>query len=346
MAKLTDQFIRTLQVPEGAKDVQAFDDSQPGFGVRKQASGHTTFFVKYSIGKQQRRKTLGPFVPGALAGIRKAAALVLAEAKLGTYVVGEAKKARAEAEQVKKMGELVPVYLGLREKGNEYWKKLRPRSLEEVTRFLDQSWLPLHEMAITEITRQKVKERRNEIVSESGAVSANRALCALSGFFAWVIHQEYIAGANPTLDIKPLHEEDRTRVLSEEELVAIWLACNDDAFGRIIKMLMLTGQRRLEIGHLEWSEIFAAKAQIELPAARTKNGQPQLPWRFCRAFPMMADATSSAARPASPTGISARKHWTSASARNEGRRCRIGRCTTCAGHSRPTSTSWALRIRT
>jgi hypothetical protein len=82
MAKLTDQFIRSLQVPEGAKDVQAFDDTQPGFGVRKQASGHTTFFVKYSIGKQQRRKTLGPFVPGTLAAIRRQAAVVLARTML------------------------------------------------------------------------------------------------------------------------------------------------------------------------------------------------------------------------------------------------------------------------
>ena len=65
MSKITDQFIRSLQVPDGAKEVQAFDDALPGFGVRKQASGHTTFFVKYTIGTQQRLKTLGPFVPGA-----------------------------------------------------------------------------------------------------------------------------------------------------------------------------------------------------------------------------------------------------------------------------------------
>src|SRR5262249_37615725 len=71
MTKLTDAFIRNLQVPEDAKDVQAFDDVCPGFGVRKQRSGHATFFVKYSTGKQQRRKTLGAFVPGALAAIRR-----------------------------------------------------------------------------------------------------------------------------------------------------------------------------------------------------------------------------------------------------------------------------------
>jgi hypothetical protein len=60
MAKLTDQLIRYLQVPEGAKDVQAFDDELPGFGARKFASGKTSLFVKYSVGTQQRRKTLGP----------------------------------------------------------------------------------------------------------------------------------------------------------------------------------------------------------------------------------------------------------------------------------------------
>jgi Arm DNA-binding domain len=99
--------------------VQAFDDSCPGFGVRKQPSGHTAFFVKYSIGTQQRR-TLGPFVAGTLDRIRKEATLVLAKAKLGTDVVGEARKARQEAEQERTLGELVPVYLALREKGDEY----------------------------------------------------------------------------------------------------------------------------------------------------------------------------------------------------------------------------------
>src|SRR5215831_14689402 len=97
MAKLSDRFISELRVPEGAKDGQVFDDAQPGFGVRKQASGHTTFFFKYTVGAQQRRKTLAPFVPGALAGIRKEAAVVLAQARLGKDVVGEARKAQQQA---------------------------------------------------------------------------------------------------------------------------------------------------------------------------------------------------------------------------------------------------------
>src|SRR5215831_1861250 len=161
---------RQLKVPEGAKDVQAFDASCPGFGLRKQASGHATYFVKYSIGKQQRRKTLGPAVPGTLDAIRKEATPVLAKAKLGTDVVGEAKKARQEAEQAKTLGELVPVYLRLREFGNEYWPKLRPKSLIEAARYLEKAWLPLHGEPLDKISRWRVRSRRDEIVSASGAV--------------------------------------------------------------------------------------------------------------------------------------------------------------------------------
>jgi hypothetical protein len=111
--------------------------------------------------------------------IRKEATLILAKAKLGTDVVGEAKKARQEAEQAKALGELVPIYLALREEGDDYWSKLRPRSLTEVTRYLTKAWLPLHGEPIDKITRQMVRSRRDEIVSQSGAVSADRAHAAL-----------------------------------------------------------------------------------------------------------------------------------------------------------------------
>ena len=45
------------------------------------------------------------------------------------------------------------------------------------------------------------------------------------------------------------------RVLSDAELVAIWKACPDSDYGRIVKLLILTGQRREEIGGLKHSEI-------------------------------------------------------------------------------------------
>jgi integrase len=43
----------------------------------------------------------------------------------------------------------------------------------------------------------------------------------------------------------------RKRVLTDHELRAIWNGCQDDDFGRIVRLLMLTACRREEIGSLE-----------------------------------------------------------------------------------------------
>lgn len=51
-------------------------------------------------------------------------------------------------------------------------------------------------------------------------------------------------------------ENARRRVLSDEELRAIWRSTNDDAdYSRIARLCLLTGCRREEIGGLRWSEI-------------------------------------------------------------------------------------------
>jgi integrase len=68
--------------------------------------------------------------------------------------------------------------------------------------------------------------------------------------------------------------KSRNRVLSDTELAEVWRAAGDDAYGTIVRLLILTGQRREEIGALRWSEIDFAAALIRLPAARTKTGRP------------------------------------------------------------------------
>ena len=53
---------------------------------------------------------------------------------------------------------------------------------------------------------------------------------------------------------KPKENDPRDRVLSVDELARVWRACKDDDFGRIVKLLILTGCRRAEIGGMCWSE--------------------------------------------------------------------------------------------
>jgi integrase len=55
-------------------------------------------------------------------------------------------------------------------------------------------------------------------------------------------------------------------------LRAIWQACRDDTYGRIVRLLLLTGQRRDEVGSMTEVELNFSAAVWTIPSERTKNG--------------------------------------------------------------------------
>jgi len=82
-------------------------------------------------------------------------------------------------------------------------------------------------------------------------------------------HNPVIATNDPEAGVLP-----RDRVLADHELVAVWKACRDDDFGRIVRLLTLTGCRREEIGSLVWSELNLDTGVLSIPGERTKNHRP------------------------------------------------------------------------
>jgi integrase len=67
----------------------------------------------------------------------------------------------------------------------------------------------------------------------------------------------------------------RERTLSQDELRQLWgtLPQINAGFADIIRLLLLTGARRTEIGNLRWSEIDLQRGMIVLPPDRVKNGR-------------------------------------------------------------------------
>jgi integrase len=67
----------------------------------------------------------------------------------------------------------------------------------------------------------------------------------------------------------------RERVLTDEELGLAWRASLQLGypFGPIIRMLMITGQRREEVTALEWAELHRTDAEWLMPGSRAKNGR-------------------------------------------------------------------------
>jgi integrase len=91
---------------------------------------------------------------------------------------------------------------------------------------------------------------------------------------------EGLAGANPVIGTNKREERARNRVLDDElhakddELATIWSALGDDQHSDIVRLLLLTGQRKNEIAALRWSEIDLDRSVIFLPGDRVKNGRP------------------------------------------------------------------------
>jgi len=94
---------------------------------------------------------------------------------------------------------------------------------------------------------------------------------SLSTFFAWCISEGFLEPPGPVAGTDKATEGSRDRVLTDTELAAIWRALGPDDYGDIVRLLILTGQRREEIGALRWSEVDVDRGLLMLSATRTKN---------------------------------------------------------------------------
>jgi len=261
--KLTATSIRSLALPEGIRDKTFFDDDLAGFGVRLRAGGSKTYVVQYKIGSKHRRLPLGAVDAIDLGKVRGTAKDLLAAVRLGRDPAGEKLEQRQKVSTT--FNSLLPRFLARQR------ARLKPRSYAETDRHLAVHCKPLHGKAIESIDRRAIAIRLGEIAEANGPVAANRTRASLSAFFAWLL-REGIIETNSVLNTnKSVENGARERLLSDDELAAIWRACGDDQYSTIVKLLCLTGARRDEIGGLRWSEIDLDRALITLPPSRTKN---------------------------------------------------------------------------
>jgi integrase len=132
---------------------------------------------------------------------------------------------------------------------------------------------PLHTAAIRDITRADIAAVLNTIKKDHSPNTADAVRGKLSALFTWAIQQGF-RDDNPVMGTeRPERTPPRERVLSGVELAAIWNACGDDEFGRIVRLLALLGCRRSEVGGMRESEFSPDGTTWTLPAERSKNGR-------------------------------------------------------------------------
>jgi hypothetical protein len=263
--KLTKNAVVTLATHK--PDHVFWDDTLPGFGCRVRGASKS-WIIQYRVGQQQRRESLGDIRKVALEDARRIARQRFARIELGHDPAAEKAKARAAAAVARlTLGSVCDRYLNARRDA------LRPYSHVTIGRYFGVHWLPLRARPLESIRRADVAARLQEIVKAHGRVAAARARAHLSALFNWAM-REGLCESNPVAvtndpgaGLKP-----RERVIADHELATIWSACDDDDFGRIVRLLILTGCRRQEIGGLTWSEINFDTELLTIPGSRTKNG--------------------------------------------------------------------------
>ena len=249
--KLTQKAVAALKL-DGKTDAIYFDDDLPGFGYRLRKSGdkvNRSWIAQYRHAGQTRRITLGAGSVLNADQARGEAKRILAQAALKQDPASERKR-KAAADKFT-FSSLAEQYLAAKK------PEVRRRTFTEAQRYLQGLYFkPLHNMPVDTITRRDIAARGLVISRENGAVAAGRARAALSGMFAWAM-EAGLCEANPVVGSpKPKAAPPRDRVLSDQELVAIWKTTEDESeFGQIVRLLILTGQRRTEVGGMGWSEL-------------------------------------------------------------------------------------------
>jgi integrase len=263
--KLTKELVTALTLPPGKVDHFEWDSGLPGFGVRLRGKAKT-WIVQYRIGAQQRRESLGDVRKVTLEDARKIARQRFAQVELGVDPAAERANALAAA-----------LTLAVVSKRYLEAKKdvIRPNTYKAAERYFRVHWKPLHDRPIAgaaKIKRADVAARLQELTKQHGRTSAARARDYLSAMYSWAM-KEGLCEGNPVLATNDptAGRLPRDRVLSDHEIRTIWNACQDDNFGQILRILLLTGCRREEIGALKWDEANFETGVLTIPGSRTKN---------------------------------------------------------------------------
>jgi integrase len=117
-------------------------------------------------------------------------------------------------------------------------------------------------------------------------VAAARARSRLMSCCKWAMEMGLL-DVNPVIGsgVPDRHIKPRERVLSLDEIAAIWKACDGPyAYDVIVKLLIVTAMRRAEVGDLRWRELDRANGLCVIPASKAKSGRdftlplPPLAW--------------------------------------------------------------------
>ncbi|WVX49932.1 Prophage integrase IntS [Roseobacter fucihabitans] len=249
--------------PATVKRYEVRDAKVNGLHVRVSTTGARMFYTMSRANGKRRRIKIGSYPVISLADARRRATEIARSIELGEFDVTPG----IPEETVPTLGEVIPKFIEIHAKPNtKDWKRT-----QSVLRKFD----GLNDRPLDQIKRQDVTKVLDGIIANGTPTRANRALSAIKKLMNWCAMRGTIE-TSPVAPLRPpTREVQRDRVLTDDEIRAIWRHSETEGypFGPFLKLLKFTGQRRSEVSGMRWSELNLDEGIWELPASRVKNAR-------------------------------------------------------------------------
>jgi integrase len=263
----------------GTKQRDISDPERRGLVLRIEPSGSKLWLFRYKFGGKSHRLALGSF-PGmtlALARVEAQAHRELLDRGVDPRTGRRARRpaplsavaARSDKHSIEF---LAHEYLERHVKPN----RRRPEYVERIlARDVLSEWQGRDARTIAP---REVIELLDGIVARGSRVMANRTASLLAQMFKFGIHRAIVENSPVMLLYRPGGKErPRSRALSEEELKAFLQnlddACRFQRLPHVLRVLLLTLQRRSELALAEWREFDLNGKTWTIPDAHAKTGK-------------------------------------------------------------------------
>jgi integrase len=260
--KLTPALVAKPSTPQSKDREIHWDATLPGFGLMVTASGHASFVVQYRAGRRSHRMSLRAGL--SLQDARREAKKILGDVAKGMDPLAQRQKeARAGEDTFRAIAE-------------DYLKRESKRSIDQTRAVLERLVFPkLGTRPIGEIKRTDIIRLLDKIGDERGFSMADITLAHVRRILNWHASRSddyrspIVRGMAST---KP-SERARSRVLSDEEVRAVWASAETHSgpWGPFLQFLLLSGCRRNEAAQMARNELDGDVWTI--PAERYKTGR-------------------------------------------------------------------------
>lgn len=280
--RITKRAVEAVPTPPGSSRSYLWDDQLKGFGVMVTATGSRSYLVQYRIGGRgapTRRYTIGKHGSPWTADRARMRATDVLEMVRKRVDPLDAEKQQIQAAVAAKSTDQRLAFDAYAELfGQQYVDRKKLRSGDDIKSVFRRDLTPhFKAKPIGSIRRDEITSCLDEVVSRSPSASV-KAHKWLRKLFLWAVDRGDI-GASPMEGMAaPARDGERTRVLADNEIRAVWLGAADlgEPYTSFVHTLLLTGQRLREVAGMQWREVDLDKAAWVIPASRAKNGRDHL----------------------------------------------------------------------